>query len=59
MKDMVYRVEEVARALRVGRTKVFDLIRAGELTSVKIGGSRRVPASSVQEYLSRLITEAA
>ncbi|GAA3620841.1 hypothetical protein GCM10022267_03750 [Lentzea roselyniae] len=59
MKDMVYRVEEVARALRVGRTKVFDLIRAGELTSVKIGGSRRVPASSVQEYLSRLIAEAA
>lgn len=59
MKDMVYRVEEVARALRVGRTKVFDLIRAGELTSIKIGGSRRVPASSVQEYLSRLIAEAA
>ncbi|GAB2829082.1 excisionase family DNA binding protein [Lentzea nigeriaca] len=59
MKDMVYRVEEVARALRVGRTKVFDLIRAGELPSVKIGGSRRVPAQSVEEYLSRLISEAA
>jgi excisionase family DNA binding protein len=59
MKDMLYRVEEVARALRIGRTKVFDLIRAGELTSVKIGGSRRIPASSVQEYLSRLIGEAA
>lgn len=59
MKDMLYRVEEVARALRVGRTKVFDLIRAGELISVKIGGSRRVPASSVHEYLSRLIAEAA
>ncbi|USX49907.1 helix-turn-helix domain-containing protein [Lentzea sp. HUAS TT2] len=59
MDDMVYRVEEVARALRVGRTKVFDLIRAGELTSVKIGGSRRVPARSVQDYVSRLIAEAA
>ncbi|WP_158852336.1 helix-turn-helix domain-containing protein [Saccharothrix deserti] len=59
MKDMLYRVEEVARALRIGRTKVFDLIRAGELTSVKIGGSRRIPATSVQEYLSRLMQEAA
>ncbi|NGY61636.1 helix-turn-helix domain-containing protein [Lentzea sp. NEAU-D13] len=59
MNDMAYRVEEVARALRVGRTKVFDLIRAGELVSIKIGGSRRVPASSVQAYLSRLIAEAA
>lgn len=59
MNDIAYRVEEVARALRVGRTKVFDLIRAGELVSIKIGGSRRVPASSVQAYLSRLIAEAA
>ncbi|GGM99629.1 hypothetical protein GCM10011609_42460 [Lentzea pudingi] len=59
MNEIAYRVEEVARALRVGRTKVFDLIRAGELVSVKIGGSRRVPASSVQAYLSRLIAEAA
>ncbi|WP_394614570.1 helix-turn-helix domain-containing protein [Lentzea sp. JNUCC 0626] len=59
MDDMAYRVEEVARALRVGRTKVFDLIRAGELTSIKIGGSRRVPARSVHDYLSRLIAEAA
>lgn len=59
MNDMAYRVEEVARALRVGRTKVFDLIRAGELVSIKIGGSRRVPVSSVQAYLSRLIAEAA
>ncbi|WP_309110196.1 helix-turn-helix domain-containing protein [Actinosynnema sp. CA-248983] len=59
MNDELYRVEEVARALRIGRTKVFDLIRAGELTSVKIGGSRRIPVSSVREYLSRLIGEAA
>ncbi|MEU5690933.1 helix-turn-helix domain-containing protein [Actinosynnema sp. NPDC020468] len=59
MNDMVYRVEEVARALRIGRTKVFDLIRSGELVSVKIGGSRRVPVSSVRDYLSRLVGEAA
>jgi excisionase family DNA binding protein len=59
MNDELYRVEEVARALRIGRTKVFDLIRAGELTSVKIGGSRRIPVSSVRDYLSRLIGEAA
>lgn len=59
MNDMVYRVEEVARALRIGRTKVFDLIKSGELASVKIGGSRRIPASSVHEYLSRLIQQEA
>jgi excisionase family DNA binding protein len=59
MNDMLYRVEEVAQALKVGRTKVFDLIRSGELISVKIGGSRRIPAESVQQYVSQLIAEAA
>jgi excisionase family DNA binding protein len=59
MNDMLYRVEEVAQALKVGRSKVFDLIRSGDLMSVKIGGSRRIPAESVQEYVSRLIAEAA
>jgi excisionase family DNA binding protein len=59
VSEMVYRVEEVARVLKVGRTKVFDLIRSGELSSVKIGGSRRIPARSVNDYLSRLIAEAA
>lgn len=58
MKDVLYRVEEVARALRIGRTKVFDLIRSGELASVKIGGSRRIPAASLDDYLSRLLLEA-
>lgn len=59
MNEVVYRVEEVARVLKVGRTKVFDLIRSGELASVKIGGSRRIPARSLNDYLSRLIAEAA
>jgi excisionase family DNA binding protein len=59
MNDMLYRVEEVAQALKVGRSKVFDLIRSGELMSVKIGGSRRIPAESVQQYVSRLIADAA
>lgn len=59
MSSELYRVEEVARILRIGRTKVFDLIRSGALASVKIGGSRRVPARSVAEYVSRLLGEAA
>ena len=32
----------MAEALNVGRTKVFDLIRCGQLASVKVGGSRRI-----------------
>lgn len=55
----LYRVEEVAKILRIGRTKVFDLIRSGALLSVKIGGSRRIPARSVDAYVTRLLGEVA
>ena len=59
MDRRLYRVEEVARIMQIGRSKVFDLMRSGELASVKIGGSRRVPASAIDRYLDRLLDEAA
>jgi excisionase family DNA binding protein len=46
--------EEAARALRVGRSKVYDLMRAGQLRSVKIGGSRRVSAQALADYVAAL-----
>lgn len=46
--------EEAAQALRVGRSKVYDLMRSGQLRSVKIGGSRRVSAQALVEYVAAL-----
>ncbi len=51
---LLLRPEEVARALRISRSKVYELIRAGELRSVKIGGARRVPAAVLAEFVTRL-----
>lgn len=51
--------EEVAEALSIGRAKVYDLIRNGDLVSVKIGRLRRVHADAVQAYARRLIEEQA
>jgi excisionase family DNA binding protein len=48
------RAEEVAEALSIGRTKVFELIRTGELRSVKVGGARRVSATALAEYVAEL-----
>ena len=51
--------EEAARALRVGRSKVYELMRSGQLRSVKIGGSRRVSAAALAEFVARLEADAA
>lgn len=53
----LYRVEEVAELLNVGRTKVFDLIRSGELGSVKVGGSRRITEKAIEDYIDSLVVE--
>lgn len=40
--------------LSIGRSKVYELIGTGELASVRIGASRRIPADALVEFVSRL-----
>jgi len=47
--------EEVAEALHIGRSRVFALIAAKEIISVKIGSLRRIPVDAVHDYATRLI----
>jgi excisionase family DNA binding protein len=51
---VLLRPEEVAHALGVSRTTVFELIRVGALRSVKIGSARRVSATALAEYVAGL-----
>ena len=55
VERLLLTVEEVADALSIGRTRVFSLIAAKELTSVKIGSLRRIPVDAVREYAARLV----
>ena len=50
--------EEAARRLSVGRTTIYGLMANGELQSVNIGRSRRVPVSSLSLFVSKLIGDA-
>jgi len=50
--------EEAARAVGLGRTKLYELLRCGELESVQIGAARRVPVDAVHAYVQRLRTGA-
>lgn len=50
----LFTVVEVASILNIGRSKVYELLYAGELKSVKIGGSRRVRYSDLGDYVRYL-----
>jgi len=45
---------QVAVALCLGRATVAELIRRGEIASVKIGGSRRVFRADLDHYIAEL-----
>jgi excisionase family DNA binding protein len=53
----VLRVEEAARALGIGRSLVYDLIRSGRLRSFKVGSRRLIPAAAIDEAIATLSGE--
>ncbi len=51
--------ERAADQLSVGRTTIYALIASGDLESVKIGRSRRIPVDALVAYVERLRTQGA
>ncbi len=51
-------VAEVAAVMRVSRMTVYRLVHSGELASVRVGRSFRVPELAVHDYLRGAFTEA-
>jgi excisionase family DNA binding protein len=51
---ILYRPEEAAAVMSLSRTAVFGLIKSGDLRAVKIGGRRRIPRSSIEDYVAQL-----
>ncbi|MEV0174456.1 helix-turn-helix domain-containing protein [Streptomyces sp. NPDC050803] len=52
-------VPEVMARLKVGRTKVYDLIRTHRLVSIKVDGCRRIPDTAVRDFIIGRMGEAA
>jgi excisionase family DNA binding protein len=47
------RINDAARMIGIGRTKLYELISAGELETVKIGNATRVTTASLYGYVER------
>ena len=50
-------VEAAATQLSIGRTTMYALLKAGAITSVRIGRLRRIPAEALTAYTDRLVAE--
>ncbi|MBG6218134.1 excisionase family DNA binding protein [Arthrobacter sp. CAN_A6] len=50
--DPLMTVAEVAEAMRVSKMTVYRLVHAGEMGSVRIGRSYRIPESALEHYIS-------
>jgi excisionase family DNA binding protein len=59
LERRLLRVPEVMALLGLSRWQVYNLIRSGELESVKVGRSRRVPVVALDEFVAQLREEAA
>lgn len=49
--------EQAAKSLNVSRSVVYELLRAGDLRSVKIGRLRRIPTEALTELVVQLEAE--
>jgi excisionase family DNA binding protein len=56
VQPVLLTIEEAARSLRIGRSMAWQLVKNGDLRSVKIGASRRIPVSALAEFTNCLRT---
>jgi excisionase family DNA binding protein len=50
-------VEEAAELLRLGRTRMYELVMSGRIVSVKVGRRRLIPRKSLEEFVESLIND--
>ncbi len=47
----VYTVEEAGERLRIGRSAAYQAVKAGEIPSIRVGRSLRVPRHQLERLL--------
>ena len=53
VEPICVRVNDAARMIGVGRTKLYELISSGELETVKIGKATRITTASLRRLVDR------
>ncbi|MEV4127478.1 helix-turn-helix domain-containing protein [Nocardia sp. NPDC049707] len=54
----LHQIPTACERLGIGRSLLFDLIRTGQLNSVKVGKRRLIPETAIVEFIERLTERA-
>ena len=57
MDRYLLRPDDAARVLSIGRSKLYELLASGRLTSVMVDGCRRVRVEDIEAFVASLNTE--
>lgn len=49
---LVLTVKQAAEVLGIGKTKTYEIIRAGIIRTIRIGHQYRIPRDAILDYLS-------
>ncbi len=58
MDTLLVTIDEAAQALSVSRRTLYRLIDTGQIDTVRIGSSRRIPTVALQSFCTRAVREA-
>ncbi len=53
LKPLAVRVREACRLTGIGRSKLYELIAAGEIRIIKVGSITLIPFAGLQEFLEQ------
>ena len=49
---VVLSVQQLAEVLQIGRNSTYDLVKSGQIRSIRIGKTIRIPQAALLEYLN-------
>jgi len=52
MRPITVRIREACRITGIGRSKLYELIQAGEIATVKVGAITLIPVASLEAFLA-------
>lgn len=58
-RQLLYTPTEAAAALGIGRSSLYVLLAQGAIASVRIGGSRRIPVTALDDFVAGLLDDTA